>query len=115
MPLKEYQVSSYGELCNLLEKTQGEGEELFLFFSCTLDKHGDPTTKTCFEAEDVLMEYTEYIRTSKRQLHLFYYRVMLEEYFKPDCEVKKDRDLRITTVPTLLKWKSYQRLSGLQC
>ena len=64
MPLKEHQTTSYINLMNLIEKIDGEGEEIFLFFSCTLDKHGDPKTKSCFEAEDVLMEYTEYIKSS---------------------------------------------------
>lgn len=65
MPLKEYQSTSYPDLKELLENiTQTDDAEIFIFFSCTLDKHGDPTTKACFESEDSLMEYTEFIRGS---------------------------------------------------
>merc|ERR1712179_819738 len=107
------QVEGYEACLAKLEELKGT-ENLFLLFSGSKDgESGQSWCPHCVRAEPVIERC--FSNVSKKAI-LLYVGVGQRDYWKDQNNPFRTNDkLRLTAVPTLMKWEGAQKLKGEEC
>ncbi|XP_037039845.1 thioredoxin domain-containing protein 17 [Bradysia coprophila] len=110
----EHQVKGYEEFTKLAESLEGSGQTIHVFFTGGKEQQtGLSWCSYCVKAEPVVYECLKY---SDEESFFIHVDVGDREFWKDsNCPFRKDPRTHLVYLPTLLRWKSPQRLDGEQC
>ncbi|XP_068950248.1 thioredoxin domain-containing protein 17 isoform X1 [Petaurus breviceps papuanus] len=106
---EEVRVSGFGDFCGAVE--QHRDKTIFVYFTGDKDAEGRSWCPDCVQAEPVVLEALKHI---PENAVFIYCQVGDRPYWKdPNNEFKKN--LKLTAVPTLLKYGTPQKLVESEC
>ncbi|XP_031623617.1 thioredoxin domain-containing protein 17 [Contarinia nasturtii] len=111
--VKEYHVKGYEEFTKLAESLESTGENVHILFSGGKDETGNSWCPYCVKADPVIKEALKHAAENSHFIHV---EVGDRPYWKDlNCPFRKDPRTHLVFLPTLLRWKSPQRLDGERC
>uniref|UniRef100_U5EK99 Thioredoxin domain-containing protein 17 n=1 Tax=Corethrella appendiculata TaxID=1370023 RepID=U5EK99_9DIPT len=109
----QHQVKGYEEFTKLAESLESSGEPIHVLFSGGKTESGESWCPYCVKAEPVVHEA---LKSASESSHFIHVDVGERAYWKdPNCPFRKDPRTHLVFLPTLLRWKSPQRLDGEKC
>ncbi|EAT33643.1 AAEL012116-PA [Aedes aegypti] len=106
-----HNASGWDEFVKLAESLEGKGEPVHVFFKGDKDEKGDSWCPYCVKAAPVVEEA---LKLAPENSHFI--TVVIDRPFWKDLNnpFRKDPRTHLVFLPTLLRWKSPQRLDGEQ-
>ncbi|GIY17895.1 hypothetical protein CDAR_113301 [Caerostris darwini] len=110
--VKRISVEGYEAVKKAIDENS-KANSLFVLFCGSKDDKGQSWCPDCVSAEPVIEEG---LKIAPEDSVFIYCSVGDRTYWKnPNNEFRKDEKLRLTGVPTLLKWNTVRRLDDEQC
>ncbi|GAB0089000.1 Thioredoxin domain-containing protein 17 [Sergentomyia squamirostris] len=109
----EHHVKGYEEFTKLVDELEAAGRTIHVLFSGGKQENGESWCPYCVKAEPVVMNA---LKTAGEESHFIHVDVGERTYWKDlNCPFRKDPRTHLVFLPTLLRWKSPQRLDGEKC
>ncbi|EEB11216.1 conserved hypothetical protein [Pediculus humanus corporis] len=109
----EVHVDGYDALNELLHSLNPE-TKLVLYFAGQVNDKGENWCPDCQAAEPIVKEVLE--ECSKKNFTFIHVSVgSREEWKDPNCKFRTDERFKLTSVPTLIKFHSVERLNDIEC
>uniref|UniRef100_A0A0K8TNN5 Thioredoxin domain-containing protein 17 n=1 Tax=Tabanus bromius TaxID=304241 RepID=A0A0K8TNN5_TABBR len=109
----EHHVKGYEEFTKLVEDLETSGTPIHVLFSGGKEENGLSWCPYCVKAEPVIQEALTH---APEKSHFIHVDVGERAYWKDkNCPFRKDPRTHLVFLPTLLRWKSPQRLDGERC
>ncbi|XP_055382656.1 thioredoxin domain-containing protein 17 [Condylostylus longicornis] len=106
----QHHVKGYEEFTKLMEKIENTEEPIHVLFSGGKDESGNSWCPYCVRAEPIVEEA---LKSAPETSHFVHVDVGERAYWKDlNCPFRKDPRTHLVFLPTLLRWKSPQRLDG---
>ncbi|XP_055839121.1 thioredoxin domain-containing protein 17 [Episyrphus balteatus] len=108
----KHHAENYEEFTKLVEGLESSGEPIHVLFSGNKDENGKSWCPYCVKAEPVI---TEAVEKSAEKSHFVHVEIDRPFWKDLNCPFRKDPRTHLIFLPTLLRWKSPQRLDGERC
>ncbi|XP_014095385.1 thioredoxin domain-containing protein 17 isoform X2 [Bactrocera oleae] len=108
----QHNVKGYDEFTKLVEELESnaDGQPIHVLFSGGKDENGQSWCPYCVKAEPVVHDA---LPKAAEKSHFIHVDVGERAYWKDlNCPFRKDPNTHLIFLPTLLRWKSPQRLDG---
>ncbi|KAL0271939.1 UNVERIFIED_CONTAM: hypothetical protein PYX00_005085 [Menopon gallinae] len=111
--ITHHKAESYEECLELLNKLKDE-KNIVLYFSGALNEKGENWCPDCRAAEPIVEEVLK--ENEHKTFHFVHVNVgSREEWKNPNCPFRKNEEFKLTSIPTLMMWKSVERLNDAEC
>uniref|UniRef100_T1PFD3 Thioredoxin domain-containing protein 17 n=1 Tax=Musca domestica TaxID=7370 RepID=T1PFD3_MUSDO len=109
----QHNVKGYEDFIKLVGELEGSGQPIHVLFSGGKDESGNSWCPYCVKAEPVIHDA---LAKAPEKSHFVHVDVGERSYWKDlNCPFRKDLNTHLVFLPTLLRWKSPQRLDGERC
>ncbi|KAJ6649563.1 Thioredoxin domain-containing protein 17 [Pseudolycoriella hygida] len=112
--LVQHQVKGYEEFTKLAESLESSGQTIYILFSGGKEQQtGLSWCNYCVKAEPVVYDCLKHSQEDSFFIHVD---VGERDFWNNvNCPFRKDPRTHLVSLPTLLRWKSPQRLDGERC
>uniref|UniRef100_A0A2M4C3G1 Thioredoxin domain-containing protein 17 n=1 Tax=Anopheles marajoara TaxID=58244 RepID=A0A2M4C3G1_9DIPT len=108
----KHHVTGYEEFTKLAESLESSGEPVHVLFTGNKDANGESWCPYCVQAAPVIAKALE---TAPEKSHFITVEIERPFWKDQNCPYRKDPRTHLVFLPTLLRWRSPQRLDGSQC
>ncbi|KAK7862869.1 hypothetical protein R5R35_011582 [Gryllus longicercus] len=106
-------VDGYEEFVKTVAELEKNNKPIFILFSGSLDESGENWCSDCREAEPVIQEALASLPENAQFLHVGV--GPRDEWRDQNNPFRKQSNLKLKCVPTLMRWKAPERLEEAEC